>query len=83
MASQIARTHLDFPAVITTTSRPETIAFSKSMGRYLHYQPSRPAPAADCRSQPLRPAQVHLHHALAGAVPRTVRRDRCPLRQSL
>ena len=78
MASQIARTHLDFPAVIITTSRPKTTAFSKSMGRHPHRQSSRPAPVADCRSQPLRPAQVHLNHAIAGAAPRTVRRDRRP-----
>jgi NADPH:quinone reductase-like Zn-dependent oxidoreductase len=32
VASQIARTLLDLPVVITTTSRPETTAFSKSMG---------------------------------------------------
>jgi NADPH:quinone reductase-like Zn-dependent oxidoreductase len=32
MAPQIARTHLDFPAVIATTLRPKTTAFSKSMG---------------------------------------------------
>ncbi|KAH0000433.1 quinone oxidoreductase, partial [Aureobasidium melanogenum] len=32
VASQIARTVLDLPVVITTTSRPETTEFSKSMG---------------------------------------------------
>ena len=32
MASQIARTVLELPVVITTTSRPETTEFSKKMG---------------------------------------------------
>lgn len=32
VASQIARTILKLPVVITTTSRPETTSFSKSMG---------------------------------------------------
>ncbi|THW30399.1 GroES-like protein [Aureobasidium pullulans] len=32
VASQIARTVLDLPVVVTTTSRPETTEFSKSMG---------------------------------------------------
>lgn len=32
VASQIARVVLDLPVVVTTASRPETIAFTKQMG---------------------------------------------------